>query len=87
MNEYNLGKGWHLDKRFSVGHVLTTIVVGVSALMYITSVEKRVALLESKMEQQDEQIGLMLGNINRSFDRLEAHLIRIETKLDKKQDK
>lgn len=86
-DNYNLGKGWHLDKRFTVGHVLTTLVVGASAFAYVATIEKRVTLLEARASQQDLRFERLTTSLNRQFDRLEGHLIRIENKLDTKRDK
>lgn len=35
---------WHLDRRVSIGHLLTTAVVGVSAVLWLSDVENRVSL-------------------------------------------
>lgn len=35
---------WHLDRRVSIGHLLTTAAVGVSAVLWLSDVEKRVSL-------------------------------------------
>lgn len=79
--------GWHLDKRFTAGHVMTTLVVGISALMYVTTVEKRVTLLEVSDQTYQARFERFSTTINRQFDKLSEHLVRIETKLDRKQDR
>ena len=38
---------WHLEKSVSVGHIVTTIVVAGSMLMWAMTVEKRVSIIES----------------------------------------
>lgn len=38
------GRRWHLDRRVSVGHLLTTAVVGASALLWLSDVDNRVSL-------------------------------------------
>jgi len=38
------GERWHLDRRVSVGHLLTTLAVGASALFWLSDVESRVSL-------------------------------------------
>ena len=35
---------WHLDRRVSIGHLLTTVAVGVSAVLWLSDVEKRLSL-------------------------------------------
>lgn len=71
---------WHIDKKITIGHIVTTLVVGLSALSYITTVEKRVAILEEK-----EKIQRQITNSN--LMEIKGQLIRIETKIDGKADK
>lgn len=85
--ELDLGRGWHMDKRLSVGHIITTIVVGASALLYITSVEKRVSLLEAGVENQKARFEQVITHMTRQYDQITNQLIRIEAKLDTKADK
>jgi len=40
-------RGWHLEKNVSIGHIITTFSVAVSMLIWATTVEKRVSLLEA----------------------------------------
>lgn len=55
---------WHLDRRVSVGHLLTTAVVGVSAILWLSNVENRVALNLRSIETNAQRI-----------DRLEARQV------------
>jgi hypothetical protein len=43
-NESDRPGRWHLDRRVSIGHLVTTAAVGASALLWLTNVESRVAL-------------------------------------------
>ncbi len=72
--------GWHLDKRITVGHIMTTAVVATSVFLYVTSVETRVALLETRQDLQASHHAEQLKTIS-------GQLIRIEAKLDRKVDK
>lgn len=75
-----LSNDWHIDKKITVGHLVTTLVVGISAVMYITTVEKRVSILEEKQVLIREMVAEDLTGIKNQ-------LIRIETKIDGKADK
>lgn len=75
-----LSNDWHIDKKITVGHLVTTLVVGISAVMYITTVEKRVSILEEKQVLIREMVADDLTGIKNQ-------LIRIETKIDGKADK
>ncbi len=71
---------WHIDKKITVGHIVTTLVVGVSAIMYMDTIERRVAILEEKQQIIREMVAEDLVTIR-------DQLIRIETKIDGKADK
>ena len=43
---------WHLDKTLNVSHLLTTLVVAGSMFAYANNMDKRVAILEEKMQVQ-----------------------------------
>lgn len=47
---------WHLDRRVSIGHLLTTAVVGVSAVLWLSDVEKRVSLNAQMIELAAQRI-------------------------------
>lgn len=78
---------WHIDKKMTVGHIITTLTVGVACFLYITAMEKRISLLEAKQEiLKEEQLGLA-ATMERGFEKLDLRLDRIYDKLDKKTDK
>lgn len=41
---------WHLEKKVSVGHLVTTVMIAVSALVYVQRMEHRIGLLEQRLE-------------------------------------
>lgn len=78
---------WHLEKNVSVGHIITTLSVAVSMMIWATTVEKRVSLLEAAVpvlvkadERNDvaraESLALIrddLKAIREKLDRLAEH--------------
>ena len=48
-------EGWHIDKRLSLGHIVTTLVVGVTALLWLANIDKRVDLNDQKILAITEQ--------------------------------
>lgn len=70
----NLGaKGWHLKKEIQLGHLITTITVALSAVIYINKIEQRVAVIESQVIYQKETADVLrnqLEKINDKLDRL-----------------
>lgn len=43
---------WHLDKTLNVSHLLTTLVIAGSLFAYANNMDRRVAVLEEKMQAQ-----------------------------------
>jgi hypothetical protein len=74
MQSENLGtKGWHLKKEIQLGHLITTITVAISAVIYINKIEQRVAVIESQVIYQKETADVLrnqLEKINDKLDRL-----------------
>ena len=69
-------KGWHLDRRVSVGHIVTTMMAVIAAGAAYANLSERVAVLEV----QDSAILQDLREVRRTVE-------RIEDKLDRKADK
>jgi len=64
---------WHLKKEIQLGHLITTLTVALSAVVYINKIEQRVAVIESQMVTQRESATLLraqLEKINDKLDRL-----------------
>ena len=77
MNE----NGWHVDKRVSIGHIVTTTAVAVGVVMWLSNIDKRVELntlalnnnsqrIERAETRQNEQFGKILQRL----DSIEAYL-------------
>lgn len=65
---------WHLDKSFSVGHILTTVmIVGALAVQY-AQFSSRMAVLESAMTAQGSIVNQLLDNQRRVDARQDAEL-------------
>jgi len=45
-------RSWHLDKTLNISHILTTLVIAGSLFAYAGGMDKRVAVLEEKMQAQ-----------------------------------
>ena len=46
---------WHLDKTLNVSHLLTTLVIAGSLFAYANNMDRRVAILEEKMQVQAQE--------------------------------
>lgn len=61
-----------MKKEIQLGHLITTATVAISAVLYISKIEQRVAIIETQIDSQRESAGL-----------LRAQLEKIDAKLDR----
>jgi hypothetical protein len=79
--------GWHLDKRVSVGHIVTTAIVMVSMVAYAIKQEARIDNTIQQIEFNKERIGRLERDYRRDIEDIKALLARIDSKIDNKADK
>jgi hypothetical protein len=79
--------GWHVDKRVSIGHIVATLAVAVGALVWFTDLDKRTALNTEAVAQIRLDMQRMEERNLRALDEIRATLVRIENKLETKEDK
>jgi hypothetical protein len=46
---------WHFKREIQLGHIITTLTIAVSAVMYIGRQDQRIALIEQQLKQQAER--------------------------------
>ena len=73
-------RGWRLDRRVSITHILTTLSAIAIALTFAAEISKRVALLEQGQTMQDRETTEFKAQVR---DSLQA----ISNKLDRLIDK
>ena len=73
-------EGWHLEKRVTVGHILTTVSAFGSLAYFLATQDTRIAVLEHKVDANEQRMERDIGEIK-------GMLIRIEDKMDRKADK
>ncbi|MDO4642513.1 MAG: hypothetical protein Q4A74_01580 [Cardiobacteriaceae bacterium] len=78
---------WHLEKKVSVGHLVTTAMIAVSAMMYVNRIEHRISLLEQRVElserQHQENINALQRRVEDDRQENKAELRDIRSKLDR----
>jgi len=85
--EEQRGKQWHLDKTFSIGHLLTTTIMASSVVLWAMKMDTRISVIEAKQAASKENQQRIELQVRESLEHIDAALIRIETKLDHKKDK
>lgn len=85
---------WSLDKRFNVGHFLTTIIIAGMLFAWASNVSERVSVLErndiyleNRLDREMARSAVDFSRVERRLEGMSASLLRIEDKLDKKEDK
>lgn len=69
---------WHFKKEIQLGHLLTTVTVAISAVIYITKVEQRVAVIETQMVAQRDSSTLLRAQLDKINDKLDRLIERRE---------
>ena len=75
---------WTIKREVQLGHVISTLVLAISAFGYITSMEKRIALMEDKVvaqkerdDKQDQRYSESIGHMNQQIDKIDSKLDRL----------
>jgi hypothetical protein len=80
-------RGWHLDRRVSVGHIVTTLAVAVSLVIWLNDIDKRISVLEEIAQQHAERFDRTEKRWEQELINVRRMLERIEDKLDRKVDR
>ena len=67
-------KTWHLSKAISISHLVTTFALILGAVMYITSMERDVAILEVNLQNLQQQLVSMEGDNKQMFEKIDEKL-------------
>lgn len=79
--------GWHLDKRVSIGHVITTLTVAATLLVFGLRLEGRISLNEHRIVQTEQHLQELRETQSINQAEIIRRLERISDKLDTKQDR
>ncbi|MBS9781464.1 MAG: hypothetical protein KGV56_03120 [Gammaproteobacteria bacterium] len=78
---------WHIDKRLSIGHLLSTISLICVLAGFIHKMDTRLAVTEARLEIVEKQLQDSKEQFTKQLERLtlsiDARLNRIDNKLDK----
>jgi hypothetical protein len=77
-------RDWHLDRRLQITHILSTLAMGVGAILYVGDIRKDVEVLKAQQSAQElkdiaQDRALELGRqeSQKRFDRIEDKLDRV----------
>ena len=77
---------WHLSRAISVSHLVTTFALVLSGVIYITSIEQDVAVLDTRISNIEVQLEIldtehkqMFEKIDDKLDTLMAQILNLHT--------
>lgn len=80
-------ESWHFRKEIQVGHLLTTLTVAISAVVYVQTIERRIAILELQLSVQSERDRSQDSRSAENQALIRRQLERVEEKLDAISDR
>ena len=69
-----MSERWHLSKAISLSHLATTAALVLAAIVYITGIEKDVAVLQANQENMQQQIMTIQQDNKEMFAKIDAKL-------------
>ncbi len=79
--------GWHVKKEIQIGHLLTTLSMFISAVLFVLAMDKRLLVVETRQESmmaaQIERDERQDKNSTESVTLLRTQLGKIDEKLDR----
>lgn len=78
---------WHIDKRVSVGHLITTITVVVAAIVWALRLEGRLDVTDVNVQNNTTAIRQARDDRAVQYGEIIRRLERLDSKLDGKQSK
>ena len=74
---------WHLDRRLQITHILSTLSLGVGAVLYVGDIRKDVEVLKAQVVVQVSRDQRQDSDVAARQQDLQARLDRIDEKLDR----
>ena len=75
---------WHLDRRLQITHILSTLSLGVGAVLYVGDIRKDVEILKaqnvvqaSRDQRQDSDVAARQQDLQSRLDRIDEKLDRL----------
>ena len=69
-----MSERWHLSKAISLSHLATTAALVLGAIIYVTGIEKDVAVLKANQENMQKQIMTIQQDNKEMFAKIDAKL-------------
>lgn len=76
-------RGWHIDKGIGVAHIITTVMLIVTAIWFFAGQDRRIAVLEIGVHNLQQSRLQDQARADKKFDELKTDLRLINNKLDR----
>lgn len=80
---FAMNDGWHIDKRLSVSHLVTTAMMLGGLLWWAAGMEGRMSLLERDLQVVDNRIDREMTRNAADLERISVQLNRIEDRIER----
>jgi hypothetical protein len=74
---------WHIKREFQLGHLITTLAMATSVIVYIGKMEQRIALVEQSVTEQRARDDRQDKAITSALDAIERRLGKLDDKMDR----
>lgn len=78
---------WHVKKEIQIGHIITTVTIAASVVVYINRIEQRIAITEAALAHQRERDMRQDADLVDRAAAIARQLERIDGKLDRLVEK
>lgn len=68
---------WHLKREIQLGHLITTMTVAVSVVVYVGKLEQRISLIEQQAVLQDKAGKEVVSMLRQQLERMDTKLDRL----------
>jgi len=74
---------WHLDKKVNLSHMVTTMILLISGVVYVGDIDTKVEKQGIQIESLQEKVEQQRDDTKEMFDQLRSDMKGIDQKLDK----
>ena len=75
--------GWHFNREIQITHLISTVMIALSAVVYTQKLEQRIAIMESQNATQRDRDDRQDTSNKELMNHLRNHLDRMEIKIDR----
>jgi len=86
-NNQNENNGWHVKRSLDVGHIITTVVIAVSAVMAFSGQNEKISLNAQRIDYLESQRNEDAERVEKRLDKIEEKIDRLPNSIGEKVDR